>query len=99
MIDTLIAIDWPEASLPLPFVDYSGKPNHAILASGLESAVIQRRLRYSGKPVICSVTWVLSYDQYVRFKAFFRETLNLGISLFKIPVSYTHLTLPTSDLV
>jgi len=82
-----ITIAWP-AGIALPLIDYSASPDHAILASGLESSVSQRRLRYSGKKANLGVSWSLGLSEYDAFKEFYLGTLNLGLNLFVMPLRY-----------
>lgn len=78
---------WP-TTLPLPRVDYSGTPRHAILASSMESARIQRRTRFHSSAVSLSVQWILTAAQFIAFEDFFEEDLHLGCDLFEIELRY-----------
>ncbi len=87
MITIPTDIAWPE-TLPLPFLDVSGNPRHAILASPQESAAIIRRLRFSGTPASMSVRWILGLQEYIDFKDFFLAELDNGTSCFSLPLLY-----------
>lgn len=87
MIEAAVAIQWPD-SIPTPILDFTGAPQHAILASPANNARIQRRLRFSGTPASISVSWALTIGQYLDFKDFFISELETGANLFSIDLRY-----------
>lgn len=85
----LITLDhsWP-AAIPLPLLDYSGRPRYATISSPVENGFIARRSRFSRPNLAIGVSWVLLPAEYDAFQVFFSETLGNGISLFIIEVRY-----------
>jgi hypothetical protein len=82
-----IDITWP-ATLPLPFVDYSGQPDNSTIASPPESGVISRRSRFERTYLSIAVNWKFTPLQYETFKSFFAEDLGNGTAAFKIELRY-----------
>ena len=80
-------VNWP-TYLPLPYVDASGEPLHATLASSLEHARIQRRQRHTAVVVSLSVRWVLGLQEYDNFKDFFATDLGNGAAKFVLELRY-----------
>ena len=80
-------ISWP-GELPLPLVDYTGRPTHQTLASPLENAIIQRRSRGTSAGIDINVQWVLTIAQYDTFKDFFVEDLGNGTAIFALELRH-----------
>lgn len=88
-------IPWP-TDLPVPLLDASGKPDHSIISSSLDSATVRRRLRFKGNfSVVLSISWAFTIQQYRDFKEFYATTIDNGASLFSIDLRYPE----TSELL
>lgn len=82
-----LAFSWP-AALPLPLIDYSGKPRTTTVASPTDNAQIKRRSRSDKTYVSASCSWVLDIAQMDSFKTFFEDTLGNGAAAFSIELRY-----------
>lgn len=87
MSSVSLDVVWPD-TLPLPYCDAQGAPQHAILASGIDSAKIERRLRFSGQLCSIQVQWIFTIAQYIEFKAFFLDDLDNGAAMFPLELRY-----------
>jgi len=78
---------WP-TSLPLPKVEFSGRPRNATLTSPTENAAIVRRSRFTRSYTTLSVAWCFSAVQMQTFVDFFQDDLGNGTGQFKIELRY-----------
>lgn len=80
-------IEWP-ASLPLPFIDYSGNPRNATITTPSENPSIVHRQRFTRSYSDLSVVWHFDDDQLAIFTNFVSETLGNGTAQFKMELKY-----------
>jgi len=78
---------WP-STLPLPFVDYNGEPRNGVVMGKEKDLVILRRSRFERSYTTLLVNWVFTDAQFTAFKTFYKDTLGLGASQFKIELRY-----------
>lgn len=73
---------------PLPYIDYTGKPQNTTLNSDLNSGRIYRRARFLSQVYkTLQVKWVLSAAQYDVFQEFY-SGLGNGISRFSLDLRF-----------
>lgn len=85
---------WP-ATLPLPFIDYTGRPALTTLTGTLQEGRIQRRRRFVSSYVEVQVKWHFNASQFQTFESFFNTTLHRGISQFLLSLRYPQNTVLT----
>lgn len=78
---------WP-ATLPLPFVDYSGVSQVPTLRSPRTSGRLKFRKRYKLTYQTLSCTWKLNWTQWQAFKTFHETTLGNGTARFEMELRY-----------
>lgn len=79
---------WPEDTLPLPFIDYSGKTRNATASDPIEGPFIERRSRCKQSYLDVQFNWELNQTQFDAFKGFVRDNLGLGATSFSIPLRH-----------
>jgi hypothetical protein len=87
MTTIVVNISWPD-TLSLPFIGYAGSPRYATVVTPADSAVSQRRSRFSRSYSNLKVSWNFTVAEYDAFQAFFLDTLGNGAARFKIQLRY-----------
>jgi hypothetical protein len=87
MISIVPDISWPE-TLPLPLLDYAGRPRYAVLSSPKDNAFIARRSRFTKAHLAVSVSWMLVPGEYDAFRTFYTTTLGNGTAVFPLEIRY-----------
>jgi hypothetical protein len=79
--------EWP-ATLPLPYLDYSGNPYNQTIYSPDGAFFIARRSRFTKSYCILSVAWNFDDDEFEAFKLFVLNSLGNATSQFKIELRF-----------
>lgn len=82
-----ITHSWP-ATLPLPYIDYSGGADVATLFSPGDAAIIKRRSRQTQTYATVSVRWKFEPDEWLEFLDFWEDNLGCGSAAFAIELRY-----------
>lgn len=70
-------------SLPTPTVSgYQGQAGANVQRTDFDAGPARQRLRYGTAPDELNVSWKLKDAEYVIFKAFWRDEINLGTDYF-----------------
>lgn len=78
---------WP-VLIPLPILDYAGRPRYATISSPKENAFIARRSRFRRSYLAAAVSWMLTPAEYDAFQAFYLTDLGNGVALFSLELRY-----------
>jgi len=79
--------EWP-ATLPLPYIDFSGGADVATLFSPDDAAVIKRRSRQTQTFATIGIVWKFTPEQFTEFKEFWEDNLGVGAAVFAIELRY-----------
>lgn len=89
----IIDNEWP-ATIPIPYVDFSGSPRNRTIVGDPSAGRVNRRSRMQTGYSSLSVTWKLTEAQFELFKSFFTDDLEMGCAQFKIELRFPrHTTL------
>lgn len=78
---------WPVA-IPLPFLDYAGRPRYSTISSPIANGFISRRSRFTKGNLSISVSWILTMEEYDIFRDFYRDALGNGTAIFELELKY-----------
>lgn len=76
---------WP-SSFPLPTTSFSGDNADSSVRTQMDSGRIRQRPRFTGELTMLNVTWNLTDIQFIVFKGFHKDRLNLGNDWFMAPL-------------
>lgn len=87
---------WPEsvtadtdvATLPLPFLEYTGEPRDSKIETKSSSPAISRRSRFTKSYPVANLTWIFTQVQYYAFVDFYSNDLGLGTASFRINLRF-----------
>ncbi len=89
---------WP-ATLPLPFIDFSGGADVVTLHSPPSSSRIKRRSRQTQTFATVGIKWKFSQTQWLTFIDFWENTLGSGASAFSMELRHPKISTLSTWLV
>lgn len=85
---------WPTL-LPLPVIDYSGRPRNSTIFDLETGFIVSRRSRFQKSYYNLSVSWVLSEVEFAIFESFVLNNLGNGVAQFKMELRFPRNSLLT----
>ena len=82
-----ITNSWP-ATLPLPFIDFSGGADVTTLLSPGNNAFIKRRSRQTQTFATVAIKWKFNQTEWLIFLNFWENTIGVGAAAFTMDLRY-----------